>query len=96
MILTIELEEKLKAIAEHHINILSMLPRVEKRPGPIAPHEQIHFIYPIGQVAGNAVDGSSLVAMQDALSACLNRRVGTVWVGVYGNFFHIWASYRDE
>lgn len=95
MILTLELEEKLKAIAEHHVNIF-ILPRVEKKQGPTPRHEEIHFIYPVTAIAGNAVDGNSLVSMQRVVSETIDRRVGTMWVGIHGDYFHIWASYRDE
>lgn len=95
MIPSTKLKVELNRIAQAHLNILSIGPRIEFRPGALPPHKQIHFIYPIGQIAGNAVDSRSLVAMQDALSIALDRHVGTMWVGVFGNFFHIWAAYKD-
>lgn len=95
MIPSTKLKVELTRIAQNHLNVLSVPPRIEFRPGALPPHKQIHFIYPLSHIAGNAVDSRSLVAMQSALSVALDRHVGTMWVGVFGDQFHIWAAYKD-
>lgn len=95
MIPSTKLKVELTRIARDYINVLSIGPRIEFRPGALPPHKQIHFIYPLSHIAGNAADSSSLVAMQSALSVALNRHVGTMWVGVFKDQFHIWAAYKD-
>jgi hypothetical protein len=95
MTLTPELEKKLREIAEHNSNVF-FPPKIEIRPGTVPSHSHLHFIYPIGKVAGNAIDSSSLEGMRDDLTEVMGRRMGVMWIGIYGNFFHIWASYRDE
>lgn len=90
-----ELKRELAKIANDYLNILAVGPWIDIRGGVLPTHKEVHFIYPLEKVAGNAVDGRSLVAMQNALSVALDRHVGTMWIGVHKDTFHIWAAYKD-
>ena len=53
---------------------------------------ELHFVYKLSDIMGNAVDGLSLVSLQHKVAALLQQNVGTFWVGVYGREFHVWAA----
>lgn len=56
--------------------------------------EEIHWVYPLHVISGNAVDSHSLHGMEAQLSAA-GYPVGTIWTGIFHSTeFHVWARRR--